>query len=161
MPLSRVQIVQANLDEPSHQRAVVDLIDQYAREPVTGGKGLSADVRERLVEELRKQTNRLILLALVDEQPVGIAVCFQGFSTFHARPLINVHDLAVNPEHRGQGIGRQLLDEAERIARERGCCRLTLEAYAINTRARALYRRLGFTGDDITGDTEYFFMKPL
>jgi ribosomal protein S18 acetylase RimI-like enzyme len=156
-----MNIVQANLEEPRHQRAIVELLDQYAHEPVTGGKGLATHVRNQLVDELRKQTNRLILLALVDEQPVGIAVCFQGFSTFHARPLINVHDLAVHPEYRGRGIGRRLLEEVERIARERGCCRITLEAFGINPRARALYRRLGFTGDDVTGETEYFFMKPL
>jgi ribosomal protein S18 acetylase RimI-like enzyme len=100
-------------------------------------------------------------LALVDGEAVGIAVCFQGFSTFHARPLMNVHDLAVHPDYRGRGVGRRLLEEVERIARERGCCRITLEAYHINPRARELYRRLGFAGDDVAGETNYFLTKPL
>jgi ribosomal protein S18 acetylase RimI-like enzyme len=156
-----VAIIEADLHQPLHQRAVVELIDQYAREPVAGGKGLAPQVRERLIDELRKQSNRLVLLALADETPVGIAVCFQGFSTFHARPLINVHDLAVHPEFRGRGIGRRLLEEVERIARQRGCCRITLEAYAINPRARELYRRLGYQGDDMAGETNYFLMKSL
>jgi GNAT superfamily N-acetyltransferase len=156
-----LQILQANLDEPLHQRAVVELLDLYAREPVAGGKGLADGVKAKLINELRKQQNRLVLLALVETEPVGIAVCFQGFSTFHARPLINVHDLAVHPEFRSRGIGRRLLEEVERIARQRNCCRITLEAYSVNPRARALYRQIGFQGDDVTGETEYFFMKAL
>jgi ribosomal protein S18 acetylase RimI-like enzyme len=114
-----------------------------------------------LIDELRKQENRLVLLAMSEGVAIGIAVCFQGFSTFHARPLINVHDLAVHPDYRGRGVGRRLLGEVERIARQRGCCRITLEAYKINPRARELYRRLGFEGDDVAGETNYFFRKPL
>ena len=34
---------------------------------------------------------------------VGLALCFVGFSSFKARPLINIHDIAVRPEVRGQG----------------------------------------------------------
>src|SRR5688572_14329373 len=82
--------------------------------------------------------------ALADEEPVGVAVCFFGFSTFNARPLLNIHDLAVLPQYRGLGAGRALLQAAEEHARREGCCKLTLEVQEDNTRARALYRRFGF-----------------
>ena len=39
-------------------------------------------------------------------------------STFARQPLLNIHDVAVHPAHRGHGIGKQLLAEAERLARE-------------------------------------------
>jgi len=45
-------------------------------------------------------------------------VCFRGFSTFAAAPLINVHDLAVVPGFRGQGIGRRLLEAVEMYAED-------------------------------------------
>ncbi|MBK7975719.1 MAG: GNAT family N-acetyltransferase [Deltaproteobacteria bacterium] len=67
-----------------------------------------------------------------------------GFSTFAARPLINVHDLAVLPEYRGHGIGRALLRAVERAARERGCVKLTLEVQENNQRARSVYAAAGF-----------------
>jgi ribosomal protein S18 acetylase RimI-like enzyme len=79
-----------------------------------------------------------------------LAVCFFGFSTFQARPLLNIHDLAVVPEYRGRGVGRALLEAAEARAAERGCCKLTLEVQDANPRARQLYERYGF-GDFVIG----------
>jgi ribosomal protein S18 acetylase RimI-like enzyme len=104
---------------------------------------------------LAEHPGALVLLALAgdqDERPVGVAVCFFGLSTFRAKPLLNVHDLAVLPEHRGRGIGRALLQAAEDRARQKGCCKLTLEVRDDNTRARALYRSFGF-GDDGSGES--------
>ncbi|WP_373316878.1 GNAT family N-acetyltransferase [Chitinolyticbacter albus] len=60
-------------------------------------------------------------VAFQGEAPAGIAICFEGFSTFACRPLLNIHDLAVSPDLRGQGIGARLLDEAEALARRLGC----------------------------------------
>ncbi|HEU4533517.1 MAG TPA: GNAT family N-acetyltransferase, partial [Polyangiaceae bacterium] len=86
----------------------------------------------------------LIFLAYLEGRAVGVAVCFRGFSTFAARPLVNVHDLAVVPECRGRGVGRLLLQAVERKARALGCCKLTLEVLENNQRARNLYASLGF-----------------
>jgi ribosomal protein S18 acetylase RimI-like enzyme len=52
--------------------------------------------------------------------------------------------LAVLPEARGQGIGTQLLDLADCLARERGCGRCALDVLEGNERARALYERHGY-----------------
>jgi len=136
---------EADLKSPTDAAALVAVLDSYASDPVGGGEPLAAEVRERLVPGLREQANALVLLAFDDERPIGIAVCFFGFSTFKARPLLNIHDLAVVPEARGQGVGRSLLAAAEERARERGCCRLTLEVQESNAPARALYDRFGFT----------------
>jgi ribosomal protein S18 acetylase RimI-like enzyme len=120
------------------------VLDSYASDPVGGGVPLSAEVRERLPSMLRDLPTALVLLAFDDDRAVGMTVCFFGLSTFRARPLLNVHDLAVLPHYRGQGIGRALLAAAEEHARAKGCCKLTLEVQDDNTRARALYRRFGF-----------------
>ena len=132
------RIVRADLANPSHAAAIVTVIDSYARDPAGGGQPLPADVRERLVPALREHPTTLVLLALAGDEPVGIAVCFFGLSTFKARPLLNIHDLAVVPSHRGKGLGRALLRAVEDHARRNGCCRLTLEVQDDNTRARAL-----------------------
>jgi ribosomal protein S18 acetylase RimI-like enzyme len=85
-----------------------------------------------------------IFLAYAESRPVGIAVCFRGFSTFAAKQLINIHDLAVLPEFRGQGVGRKLLAAVEQKARELDCCKLTLEVQEHNQHARGLYESFGF-----------------
>ena len=109
-------------------------------------------MRRRLVPALREHPGVLVLLALAEGSPVGVAVCFLGLSTFRARPLLNIHDLAVLPEWRGQGIGRALLAAAEDRARQRGCCRLTLEVQDTNERALRLYERFGFS-DFVVGSS--------
>jgi ribosomal protein S18 acetylase RimI-like enzyme len=55
-----------------------------------------------------------------------------------------VHDLAVVPEWRGNGVGRALLQATEEAARREGCCKLTLEVQDDNARARGLYESFGF-----------------
>ena len=144
-------ICDANYADPVHARGIVDLIDSYARDPMGGGQPLRADVRARLVPGLHAHPTSLVLLALADQDAVGVAVCFLGFSTFEARPLVNVHDLAVLPQHRGRGVGRALLAGVEQRARARGCCKITLEVLDENAPARQLYARFGFR-DFAVGD---------
>ena len=155
-------ICDARYDDPVHARGIVDVLDAYARDPRGGGRPLRPDVRARLVPALRDHPTALVLLALADPGPIGIAVCFVGFSTFEARPLVNVHDLAVLSEHRGVGVGSALLAGVERRARTRGCCKLTLEVQDDNSPARKLYERFGFR-DFVLGDsaTTRFLAKPL
>jgi len=102
---------------------------------------------------------RLVLLAFEGDRPVGVAVCFPGFSTFQARPLINIHDLAVLPGSRGRGVGRALLGAVEDEAHRRGCCKLTLEVRQDNPAAR-LYRALGYGAASAGGaPAQYLFME--
>src|SRR5690348_3778189 len=46
------------------------------------------------------------LMAFADETAVGFAVYFYNFSTFEGRRGIYLEDLYVEPEYRGQGIGK-------------------------------------------------------
>jgi ribosomal protein S18 acetylase RimI-like enzyme len=142
--VTAVTIIEADLDTPQHQQAIIDLINAYARDPMGSGRDLPADVRDRLIPGLRQHPTTLVFLALDGETPVGLAVCFLGFSTFAARPLLNIHDLAVIPEYRGQGVGRLLLEQVETKGRELGCAKLTLEVRADNHRAQRLYQQVGF-----------------
>ena len=83
-------------------------------------------------------------LAWLDGEAVGLIDCFAGFSTFAAKPLLNVHDIVVHASRRGQGIAQALLAWAGQRAGELGCCKLTLEVLSNNARAMAAYRRAGF-----------------
>jgi ribosomal protein S18 acetylase RimI-like enzyme len=139
-----VEVVEARLARAEHQQAVVDLLDMYARDPMGDGKPLTPEVRCNLIPGLQQHPTTLVFLAYLGSEPVGLAICFRGFSTFAAKPLINIHDLAVSPAHRGQGIGRKLLDSIAEKGRAIGCCKLTLEVQENNRRARQLYEAVGF-----------------
>jgi ribosomal protein S18 acetylase RimI-like enzyme len=142
--MSSPRIILADLGNEVHQRDVVAMTDAYARDPMGNGAPLSAEVKERLIAGLALHASALVFLAYDGDVAVGIATCFVGFSTFHARPLINIHDLAVVAEQRGRGVGRELLAAVEAKARQLGCCKLTLEVLENNVKARRTYEAANF-----------------
>jgi ribosomal protein S18 acetylase RimI-like enzyme len=157
-----VEIVQADLDRPEHQRDVLALTDAYATDPMGGGEPLATTKRARLIDGLRAHPTTVILLAYVDGAAAGIATCFLGFSTFAALPILNIHDLAVVPEHRGRRVGWELLVAVERKARELGCAKITLEVGDRNTKAKALYERAGFAQpSDTDAGALVFYTKSI
>lgn len=58
--------------------------------------------------------------------------------------VLVIHRLAVNPECQKQGVGRQLMDFAEKYAAEKGYASIRLDAYSRNPRAFNLYERRGY-----------------
>lgn len=150
------------------------LLDLYARDPMGGAEPLAASALERLCADLARRPDAASFLAyrpsgqpsrldpsetgeshgqpspssagesLAQWAPVGLINCFEGYSTFKAQPLLNVHDIVVHPRVRGQGIGQALLAAAQQLAIDRGCCKLTLEVLSGNTVAMKSYDRFGF-----------------
>jgi GNAT superfamily N-acetyltransferase len=141
---SRLVVTATDLADQRHVAAFLDLLEHYASDPMGGGEGLSEYSQVHLVATLKEVPGFHGALAWLDGQAVGLIDCFAGFSTFAARPLLNVHDIVVRDTLRGQGIGQALLAWAERRAGELGCCKLTLEVLSNNTRAMASYRQAGF-----------------
>ena len=138
----------ADLGHEPHRRALLEVLSRYAEEPGIAGAPLPETIRARVVDGLRAHPTTEVLLAFEGERPLAMAVCFVGFSTFYARPLLNIHDLAVVAEARGRGLGRRLLVAVQERARALDCCKLTLEVREDNAVARSLYASFGF--DDYT-----------
>ena len=85
------------------------------------------------------------MLAFVYGEAAGLANCFEGFSTFAGTPLVNVHDVSVVDTFRGLGLSQKMLLKVEDIARERDCCKITLEVLEGNPVAQGSYRKFGFS----------------
>lgn len=139
-----VVAVPLDVDDPQQAEAWLALLDHYARDPMGGGSGLSAYARQHLLARLRQWPGFHAALAMAGDEAVGLINCFAGFSTFAARPLLNIHDIVVREDWRGHGVSRILLDWAAARAGELGCCKLTLEVLANNAVALAAYKRAGF-----------------
>ncbi len=158
-----VTIVDADLSRTEHQNALVTMLDAYMRDPMEGGEPPSEQVKRDLVPGLRAHPACHVLLAYHDDVPVGFSICFLGFSTFLARPLLNIHDIFVDLSVRGHGIGAMLLYRIEARARDLNCCRITLEVREDNRVARGLYRKVGFDRVVVGADriALEFWHKPL
>jgi GNAT superfamily N-acetyltransferase len=146
-------ILIADLSLSSHADAVVYLLNEYAKDDMGGGSELSDFAKENLISELKRRKNIYAFIAFVDQNPVGLAICMEGFSSFACKPLLNVHDMVVVPEYRGRGISKRLLAKVEEMAKGMGCCKLTLEVLGGNKIAQAAYRAFGFEGYELNPKT--------
>ncbi len=158
-----IKIIKADLNKQQHQDAVRLLLTNYAENLPGFARQLGDDVMNRLIPGLKSFPTTLILLAEVEGTYAGMLISFQGFSTFNAERLINIHDIMVLPEFRNRGVGTALLNGIEKAARQEGFCKLTLEVQEHNTAAARLYRRFGFEKsvlDENQGKT-FFFSKVL
>lgn len=84
-----------------------------------------------------------VLIARLDEKPVGLALFFHTYSTFLAQPGLYLEDIFVLPEYRGVGAGTALLRAVARIARDRNCGRLEWSVLDWNQPAIDFYEKVG------------------
>lgn len=145
MQAPEVLVLQASYSNPVHAEAIGVLINEYAEDAMGGGQSLRLDRCQQLAFELAKRPHAFSVLAFIAGEPVGLVNCFEGFSTFACRPLVNIHDVVVKSCVRGQGISQKMLAKVEEIARQRGCCKMTLEVLEGNEAAQGAYRKLGFS----------------
>lgn len=143
-PPAPARIVRTDLADPQHCAALLALLDEYAQGPTGRGYALEDEVKQALPALLAVRPHYLGWLAFVGDAPAGVLNGFEGVSTFKAKPLLNIHDIAVSPRFQRRGIARALLAAAEHEAQARGCCKLTLEVLTGNAGAIAAYAQAGF-----------------
>ncbi len=144
-----VTSIRADYHNEQHTKDLLMLLNAYALDPMGGGKALSDFTQKNLITTLQQRSEMLTILCYVDDEPAGIVNCVEGFSTFNCKPLLNIHDCGVLTEYRGMGLTRKMFTEVEKIAREKGCCKLTLEVLEGNTIAKHAYKNLGFTSYEL------------
>ena len=134
----------ADLSSNNHGRDIVRLLDAYASDVMGGGQPLSDYTKANLISELSKRDRCVAVLTYVEDEAAALAICFEGFSTFACRPILNIHDITVHPDFRGRGLSVEIMKKVEEQAVKRGCCKITLEVLEGNNRASKIYRKFGF-----------------
>jgi ribosomal protein S18 acetylase RimI-like enzyme len=94
----------------------------------------------------RQRGDAIVLVAEDAGKVLGYAYAAMEGADFMALrgPAGVLHDLVVDPKHRGHGIGRMLIDAIRANVASRGAPRLVLSAAARNRSAQALFEALGF-----------------
>lgn len=130
--------------KPADAATIVSLVQAlaiYENEPLSSVKITSEDV---LRDGFGERKYFEVLIAELDDEPVGFALFFHNYSTWEGRAGIYVEDLFVLERARGHGLGRQLITALAAIANARGCKRLDLNVLDWNP-TREFYHRIGIT----------------
>ena len=136
----------------------------YSLDEMGSAKPLPNEILDSLVPQLQ-QTSNFHSAICFDENgtPVGLVNFMDLFSTFAAKPLINIHDLVVHKDFRGRGVSRRLVEHVQQLAEDKGCCKLTLEVLAENKVAKTAYENFGFQPYRLTdgGSPAEFWQKKI
>lgn len=84
-----------------------------------------------------------VLIAEFNGALAGQTIFFHNFSTFVGRPGLYIEDLYVRPEFRGKGIGKALLNEVIKLAKDRNCGRVEWVVLDWNQPAIEFYKSIG------------------
>ncbi|WP_153099804.1 GNAT family N-acetyltransferase [Paraburkholderia hayleyella] len=84
-----------------------------------------------------------VRVAVTEGRIVGYALFFHNYSTFIGRRGLYLEDLYVQPAHRGNGLGAQLLRHLAALAIERQCARFEWTVLDWNTSAIRFYEAMG------------------
>lgn len=148
-----IEVKAVKYDDPNQAAQLVSLLDHYSCDPMGSSKPLDETVKKNLASEMNKRPHVGSAIVYVDDQPAGLINYVEGFSTFNAKSLMNIHDVVVHSDFRGRGLSRKLFEFVEAEAAKRGCCKVTLEVVGANTVAKAAYRNFGYAAYSLSDDT--------
>jgi len=109
---------------------------------------LSEDFAVSFFEEMLADPAVRIFIAEENERAVGYLVCklverAENPFTF-ARRWLHIDQISVRPAAHGQGVGRALMQQAERLANEWKVQKIQLDSWDFNLNAHAFFEHLGF-----------------
>ncbi|MCA9886581.1 MAG: GNAT family N-acetyltransferase [Anaerolineae bacterium] len=113
-------------------------------------KPLAADDPDLLAfyEALLADPDHMVLIAESDNTPIGYLVAryrrFMDNVFFHDHTALNIDQISVAQDARGQGYGKQLMQAILAVAKDQNLPYVVLDVWDFNTHARDFYLSLGF-----------------
>jgi len=140
-----LSILNVDLQNPLHCNHVIKLLNDYMNDPMGNNSPMPKGLGVQIISGLKKHPAYLGFFVLSGDDYAGLANCNINFSTFQAKPLINIHDFIVASEFRKIGAGGFLIQGILDYADKNGFCRVNLEVREDNYPAKSLYKKMGFS----------------
>ncbi len=129
--------------EPTIRPAILCDAEAIARlSNQLGYPSTEEETAQRLLH-LNSQIGHAVYVAQADGRLIGWLHIYVNHSLLADTPA-EVAGLVIDEKYRGRGVGRVLMEQAERWARERGCRSVRLRSNVLRSRAHAFYERLGY-----------------
>jgi GNAT superfamily N-acetyltransferase len=102
-----------------------------------------------------KKTDEMPIVATLDKRVVGLIGLHRMVTIHRPAPVGRIPVLVVADEAQGRGLGRMLVEEAERLLKKAGCQMVEVTSNDRRAAAHAFYRHMGYERTSIR------FMKKL
>ncbi|MEO5367499.1 MAG: GNAT family N-acetyltransferase [Magnetococcus sp. WYHC-3] len=136
-----IAIRPATLADAATIVALVQRLAEFERSPTP--VALTEDIVRR--DCFGSDPRLRVLLAEADGHVCGMVTLLDAYSSWSGAGTMIIHDLYVDTQVRGLGIGGKLLAAVAQMAAARGCCRLDVNVLSWNSAARSFYAKLGFS----------------
>jgi GNAT superfamily N-acetyltransferase len=137
--MAEINIRQATVDDVD---CILDFIQQLAEYEKLAHEVVATSAQlKRILFGEKKYAE--VIIAEIDNNPVGFALYFYNFSTFLAKPGLYLEDLYVVPTARGLKVGKALLVKLAQIAVANDCGRFEWSVLDWNQPAIEFYRAIG------------------
>lgn len=122
-----------------------EVLRLYAQPDFDNGHILPIEEARALYRRFFDYPDYKIYLAEIDGRVIGSFALLVMFNLGHCgAPSAIIEDVVVDPDMQGRGFGRDMMQVAINMAREKKCYKLVLSSNARRTRAHAFYENLGF-----------------
>ena len=139
-----IQIQTATADDLD---VLLPMVEQYWKFEAIEGFD-AARIRRLLTRVFDDASLGRAWIARVYNEPAGYLLAVYVFSLEHQGLTAEIDEFFVMPQHRGLGLGSQMLAAAEAQFRIEGCTNVSLQLGRSNEDARRFYRQNGFEDRD-------------
>jgi GNAT superfamily N-acetyltransferase len=146
-----MEVLQARAE---HLTAVAKLFDQYR---VFYHAASDYAAAQQFIAARLQHQDSVIFIACLDTKIVGFTQLYPSFSSVSMQQIWILNDLFVDPQHRGEGVAKALLNVAQDFAERTGAIRIVLATQISNIPAQALYAAAGYLKDEAF----YHYALPL
>jgi PhnO protein len=108
------------------------------------GKVFDKETMSTLYSENISNPNYIYLVVCDDNTAVGYASCHTQNLLHHAGKVAEIQEMFVKPTYRSNGVGKLLMDELKKIAKEKGALQLEVTTRAVREKAIQFYVREHF-----------------
>lgn len=114
------------------------------------------EMKDTFREALSMPEHILIFIVEIDGKVIGYVNTWTVYSIWSKGKALTIDDLYIEESFRNNGIGERVMEYIFQFAEQNGYKRVQLHAELDNEKAHNLYKKLGFTNEEIL-----FFMKKI
>jgi ribosomal protein S18 acetylase RimI-like enzyme len=147
-------IVRIDVENTEQRSQFERLFNEYS-------SALSVSIESHVAKHLFELPYFSGFICYADGEAAAFAVCFESYSTYRAKKILNIHDFMVSSNYRGKGVGKALLNGIDQYCRENEFLKITLEVDKDNIIAQKMYRSCDYANYQVVQKNLLHWQKYL